>query len=384
MTLECEYLEKMSDIKHKQNSETVISSSYQTYDTFNNETILTANTLVNTLEDIPSNGELIQTMLSTNDEDKQYIEDVYDHDNRAIVKDTIGLSITMALLKSHHKWTWKGVEDIIRLNKLINLDCPLQSRYKIEKHLDSVVNTNVSYETFYICDLCVDNISPAGCQICVRLFESRENSFVPMYLAINELPLKERFQPHNIILIGVWANEVYINRHLLQKVMEIICVQLLTVENGINVYVKDLDIIRNIAVYNIITVTDKVMKNKCMNMVQHNGAYGCAYCLNPRKHFKTVKGGRIRSFPRPHDYNYRLRSITTYNSAMAQLQQGIKLYQGHYGPCVLQSLKFHHFPNSFIVESMHTIYLGTQFQHFMQSRICLTLCLVAYILWIDL
>ncbi|CAF1209928.1 unnamed protein product [Didymodactylos carnosus] len=357
MTLECEYLEKMTDLKHEQ--ESLISCSSQMYDTFNNENLLTTYSLVNTLEGIHCNEEIVQTLLSTNNEDKQKTEDVYEHENTVIVKDTIihyknvvppvdlrfvldkvGLSIVMAMLKSHHKWTtkMKKKSKVLRFVTL-NIEDQLKllfSRSNFYNNLHGVSLTNTG----------------------VRLFESRESSFVPMYLAINELPLKERFQPHNIILIGIWANEVHINRQLLQKVFEIICVQLLTIENGINLYVKDLDLIRNIAVYNIITVTDKVMKNKCMNMVQHNGSYGCAYCLNPGKHFKTVKGGHIMSFPRQYDYNYRLRSITTYNYAMTQLQQGTKLYQGHYDPSVLQSLKFHHFPNSFIVESMHTIYLG--------------------------
>ena len=134
----------------------------------------------------------------------------------------------------------------------------------------------------------------------------------------------------------------------------------------------------------IATVCDKPMKNKSANMIQHNGYYSCTYCFNKGESFSTANGGNCVAYPPHGDRSFRLRSELTYHWAMDQ--QNIrskerifspdliiirtkclllllffideKSLKGHYGPIALQSLRFHSFPTSFLVESMHSVYHG--------------------------
>ncbi|CAF0747361.1 unnamed protein product [Didymodactylos carnosus] len=52
---------------------------------------------------------------------------------------------------------------------------------------------------------------------------------------LNELPVQQRFQPHNIILLALWANDVNVSRCLLQEIFRVVCIQLLQLEAGVRV-----------------------------------------------------------------------------------------------------------------------------------------------------
>ena len=117
----------------------------------------------------------------------------------------------------------------------------------------------------------------------------------PLYLKINELPPKKRDYLTNKILAGIWVGDgkpavntyfkpIY---HTLQK---------LYTEGDL---VSSPHITGPFQCHAIMLsgTCDMPAKAVALNMIGHNGFYGCPKCSQPGITYKTSKGGNVRVYP---------------------------------------------------------------------------------------
>lgn len=116
----------------------------------------------------------------------------------------------------------------------------------------------------------------------VKIFQSSTVSIWPLCLVVNELPYKQRTQPTNILLVGLWFGKGKPNPNLflkpLKKTMESFQ------KNGHKFRLFDGSevIVRGKV---ICGTCDLPAKAKFLQFHQYNGAFGCSRCLDP--------GGRV-------------------------------------------------------------------------------------------
>lgn len=109
----------------------------------------------------------------------------------------------------------------------------------------------------------------------VPVFQSKNYSFWPFFLTINELPYKERMRRENTLLAGLWFGPKKPHANLFVKSFRDDLEQLY---NGVRIYVADLHnyvVVRGML---IAGVADLPAKSTFYNVVAHNGYHGCTVC----------------------------------------------------------------------------------------------------------
>lgn len=187
-----------------------------------------------------------------------------------------------------------------------------------------------------------------------QIFESSDRSFHPIYLVVNELELKKRFELHNIIIAGVWIGPKPNYIHYLKPIIT----ELLSLEKGeilsLNQHLEEL-----IHVFLIFGVFDKPARAAMLNMMQYNGKFGCLKCYHPGESQKTDKGGTFRTYP---NENYPLRNHKEYHKDLNKLKndqtKAIDNYNGVKGHSELNELAFYFVIESTAIDYMHSVLEG--------------------------
>lgn len=126
----------------------------------------------------------------------------------------------------------------------------------------------------------------------VSLFKSTNVSLWLVYLAINEIPPRERFLMKNLIIWGIWqgAAKPVMNTFIGQFVRDMVKLE----RERIQLRIDDKDI--HCCAKVIIGTMDLPARACVLNTTHHNGAYSCIYCETPGKVVKSGKG-HARAFP---------------------------------------------------------------------------------------
>nr|XP_029724529.1 uncharacterized protein LOC115264687 [Aedes albopictus] len=101
---------------------------------------------------------------------------------------------------------------------------------------------------------------------------SNKKPIYPLFVTLNNLPPKLRFNKNNLILAALWFNPGKPNMALFHKNFVL---QLQQLRNGITI---------NNEVYKVVLLqscTDSVGRCELFCSKQYNGWYGCTYCLHP-------------------------------------------------------------------------------------------------------
>lgn len=129
----------------------------------------------------------------------------------------------------------------------------------------------------------------------VPLFHSSKYGMWPLYLKINELPPKKRDYLTNKILAGIWLGDgkpavntyfkpIY---HTLQKLYT----------EGVLVSSPHITGPFQCHAIMLSGTCDMPAKAVALNMIGHNGFYGCPKCSQPGITYKTSKGGNVHVYP---------------------------------------------------------------------------------------
>lgn len=180
----------------------------------------------------------------------------------------------------------------------------------------------------------------------IPLFKSSAFAIWPVYLAINELPYKERFKKENIILAGLWFGNKkpvpYLFLRAFKESLEIIY-------RGITLKISN---IKKILVRGLIIccTCDLPAKSLFYNMNQFNGYYGCPLCKLIGKRINNV-----HFFPFKNNLDLRTSSGTKEDASTAdktkKKKNGVK---GH----TLLSKTVHDFIAASAIDIMHCVFGG--------------------------
>lgn len=127
----------------------------------------------------------------------------------------------------------------------------------------------------------------------VSIFKSSKVSMWPVYLIINELPIKERKLKENTLFYGVWIS---VKKPVMWSYLKPLYEEMKLLEQGVEF--KDYEENQFFSKATILTCTcDLPAKCLVTNSKQFNGKFGCWYCLQEGETFRTEKGGSCHVFP---------------------------------------------------------------------------------------
>lgn len=188
-----------------------------------------------------------------------------------------------------------------------------------------------------------------GCQT----LNSSKVSMWPIYIMINELPLKIRSR--NIITAGLWV-------HKFEPDMQIFLQPFVNQANELAttgfVWKLNNKVIRS-KIFPILCCVDSVARCAMLNMKQYNGRFGCTFCEHP-----TFNVDGIRKYPisttipkNRTDASIKRDMILAYNAGVGQDINGV------WGPPSLMNLKYYDLAEGMAVDYMHSILLGVTRQY---------------------
>lgn len=124
----------------------------------------------------------------------------------------------------------------------------------------------------------------------VSVFRNNSKDTWPIFLVFNELPLKSKFAPQNIVLVGLWCGQTKLNNTVIMNESMQSISQL---EEGINICGHHLKLFAIYGSY------DKPAKSLVFNAQSCTGKFGCMFCIGKctRINKKPVylKAGILRS-----------------------------------------------------------------------------------------
>lgn len=185
----------------------------------------------------------------------------------------------------------------------------------------------------------------------IPLFSSSSVSLWPVYLIINELPPKERFQRTNMILWGIWQGVGKPKMCMFLKPLVLDLHNLYQI--GMTFLVDGRTV--SLRAMLILATMDLQARAYVLNMTQHNGLNGCLYCKEPGVVVASGKGN-CRSYP----YNESpiLRSEEeARNSATLARNEG-KRIDGFFGENVFMYLPYFSMTKNVTIDYMHGVLLG--------------------------
>lgn len=185
----------------------------------------------------------------------------------------------------------------------------------------------------------------------IPLFSSSSVSLWPVYLLINELSPKERFQRTNMVLWGIWQG---VGKPKMCMLLRHLVLDLLILYNyGVTFTVEGQTITSKAML--VVATMDLQARSYVLNMTQHNGVNGCLYCKEPGVVVSSGKG-TCRSYPYNKTPVMRSESDAR-NSAKAARISGQRV-EGFFGENVLMYLPYFCMTTNVTIDYMHGALLG--------------------------
>lgn len=188
----------------------------------------------------------------------------------------------------------------------------------------------------------------------IPLYSSSSVKLWPIFLAINEIPLAQRFSRDNMILVGIWQGKG--NPPFLQYLTAF-------GEEMCSLYHSGITITRgneslNIKLGIFLGVVDLQAKGYVLNMTMHNGEYGCCTCEEPGKSVKQGKG-----YARCYPYRERKKRFPFRNSEHIKYTVGPKAtsekrLKGICGISGLMSMPWFDVVLGIVPDYMHGVLMG--------------------------
>jgi hypothetical protein len=173
----------------------------------------------------------------------------------------------------------------------------------------------------------------------IPLFTSRNVSYWPILATIAELPVLKRIQLRNMLLLGLHRG----NKPVWEEYLKPILVEITELHKTPFIIKEQTFRVRLLAF-----IMDAQAKASVLNLTQHNGFYGCPYCLTAGQH----KNGR-------HLYRYEeqvpLRSNSHYINCAHNNISPVDNY-GVKGSCTLTGII--DIPDAIPIDYMHQVLLG--------------------------
>lgn len=181
----------------------------------------------------------------------------------------------------------------------------------------------------------------------ISIFKSSKFNVWGFLLIILELPYEERFKLENVLFVSLWFGNKKPAPNLYLEPIE---ASLKKLYKGINLYVQDVD--KNITVRGLVVcgTADLPAKAGVLNMIQHNGRFGCPVCDQ-----EGCIVDRVRTYPYDKDIILRTEEDVL-ECSMQALEVG-KPVCGVKGPSMLSKI-CPRFITSTAVDVMHCVFEG--------------------------
>ena len=191
----------------------------------------------------------------------------------------------------------------------------------------------------------------------ISVFKSSNSGLWPIFLQINELPIKQRKLKENTVLAGLWFGDE--KPDMLNFLKPLSSSLKILYEEGVEIASPDLEHASICKAIVLSSAFDLPAKACALNMVQFNGNYSCAHCLQKGKQITTSGGGSVHIFPYQYDNlsgPVRTHSDTIVNAKKAFITQ--KPEFGIKGPTYLSSIPKYDLIRGTTIDYMHCVLLG--------------------------
>ncbi|CAF2107921.1 unnamed protein product [Rotaria magnacalcarata] len=246
------------------------------------------------------------------------------------------------------------MKDITDGNVYINL---------IEKDMGSIITLTMN----------VDGIQPN---------KGSDRSIWPVLLVINEIKRKKRYSPENTIIAGMWPGPSKPSRNEMSLFFKNIVSDLQDLEKGhvFQLYCPEHDYrCELLKVFLISACCDKPAQCLIQCLPEPTAFFGCGNCEIEGISVPTNNHGSIVSFAiyendqlayertnERHDLlleqqrknKIQMANFTRYRGRRALIEAHKNTEKGIKGPCMLRILSYFDVGHSFLVDSLHNIYLG--------------------------
>lgn len=123
----------------------------------------------------------------------------------------------------------------------------------------------------------------------VSVFMNNSNDTWPIFLAFNELPLKEKFSVQNIVFVGIWCGQTKLNNFVLMNdAMQSIA----ELEKGLEICGEKFEF------YTVFGSFDKPAKSWVYNAQSCTSRFGCMFCVGECTRINRIpvylKAGQMR------------------------------------------------------------------------------------------
>lgn len=188
----------------------------------------------------------------------------------------------------------------------------------------------------------------------VPLFKSSSTSIWPVYLLINEIPRKERFNKKNMLLWGVWQGigKPKMNMFLRPLVRDLLDLY----QDGLTFICPDTQVQVTTKAMLIIATMDLQARAYVLMITHHNGENGCLYCMEPGTVVPSGNGHCRAYLSSLHPPEPRTDDSLKRNAELAR-QTG-KTHAGIMGQSVLGFLPYFSFTKNVVIDYMHGTLLG--------------------------
>jgi hypothetical protein len=188
----------------------------------------------------------------------------------------------------------------------------------------------------------------------VPIFKSSKFSIWPVYLMINELPFKMRKLSDNMLLCGLWFGDA---KPFIATFSQPLHKSLKKLEDGISFTVGEE--VLHCKAFLICITADIPARALLLNMIELNGAYSCAHCLEKGTTFKTKNKGSVHIFPfneeQPHGLS------RTHKDSAADAVESVNTsssVHGIKGPSFLMCIRSFEYVKGTCIDYMHGVLLG--------------------------
>lgn len=188
----------------------------------------------------------------------------------------------------------------------------------------------------------------------IPLYSSAKVKLWPIFIAINEIPLCQRFARDNMVLAGIWQGKA--SPPFLQYMNAFGEEMCSLYEGGIPVSVGGS--LTSVKLGIFLGIVDLQAKGYILNMTMHNGESGCSTCEEPGKTVKQGKG-HSRCYPyRKSKDRYPLRDSGDIKCNIGPKAAGNKRIKGIIGLTGLASMPWFDVVLGIVPDYMHGVLMG--------------------------
>ena len=192
----------------------------------------------------------------------------------------------------------------------------------------------------------------------VSIFKSSRISMWPVYMLINELPIKDRKARENTLFYGIWIAE---KKPVMWTFLLPLYEEISILESGVTL--TDHTGQDFMCKATLLTCTcDLPAKSLLTNSNQFNGMFGCWCCLQPGENYRTEAGGNVHVFPYqegdPRGPPRTNENVTSdVNKVVENIANNVRNYLVHgiKGPSRLMMLHHFDFVRGFVIDYMHGV-----------------------------